>query len=275
MGAYDVVQVLQLLRDFGRGLAHFFPHALVALQQLHGDPSGTIPMLQNAPLRQQGFHFSDHRVKIRAVADAQGFAPGVLPPEGDGGRHDFLQTLAGAGHGFPHRNAETPPEHFAVDVHPGPARLVHHVQGQGHGDAHFQDLHGEQQVALKRRGVHHVHHGQRRLAREHLAGDDLFGGIGRQRIGSGQVHKGHFRIVQPEDALFLFHGHAGVVAHMLARAGIGVECRGLARIGIAGQGDARLALVQGDHAAAFPLAGRSFGMQFACLTHAQFTSTGM
>ena len=118
------------------------------------------------------------------------------------------------------------------------AGFVHHIAGQHHGHAHFQHLHGQQQVPFQSGGIHHVNDGLHIVAREFTPGHQFFLGIGGQAVGAGQVHQGHGLAVENKTPLFSVHRDAGIVAHMLAGPGIAVEDRGFAAVGIARQRNA-------------------------------------
>ena len=90
---------------------------------------------------------------------------------------------------------------------------------------------------------HHV--GRRlagQLAQHRVAGDHLVGAAGAQGIGAGQVQDRQAAAAGGGDEAFLpLDGDAGVVGHLLAAAGQGVEQGGLAGVGIADQRHARAA----------------------------------
>lgn len=118
------------------------------------------------------------------------------------------------------------------------AGLVHHIAGQHNGHAHFQHLHGQQQIAFQSGGIHHIDDGLHIVGRQFAPGHQFFLGIGGQAVGSGQIHKCHRLAVEDELALLSVHCHAGVIAHMLTGPGVPIEHRGFAAVGIARQRNA-------------------------------------
>jgi hypothetical protein len=135
-------------------------------------------------------------------------------------------------HGFHHRNAEELRQLRGVDLLAAFAHLVHHVEGEDHGDAELHELDGEVEVPLEAVGVDDVDHQLRPLVDEVVAGDQLFLGIGGQGIGAGQIDDVEAVPVGLEVALALLHGDAGIVPHALPRAREGVEHGRFSGIGV-------------------------------------------
>ena len=138
--------------------------------------------------------------------------------------------------------------------------LVHHVQGDDHGDVHFQQLHGQVKVALDVRGVHDVDDRFRVLVQDKVAGDQLLTGIGRHGIDPGQVRDQGIR-VPADDAVLAVHGDAGEVADVLVGAGQLVEERGFSAVLVADEGEGQRGPFRKGVA-------RTLGMETAFLTEA-------
>jgi hypothetical protein len=119
---------------------------------------------------------------------------------------------------------------------------VDHVQRQHHRQAQALDFQHQAQVQAQIGGVDHAHHHVRRRlalaqAGHHVARDFLVRRVGRQAVGARQIqHAEAVAGAGGERAFLALDGHAGVVGHLLARAGQAVEQRGLAAVRIAQQG---------------------------------------
>ena len=235
MGGHAVVFGLEPGHKGRVGVPRLGPGHLVAFQQLKRQPPGGVASFQQTGVLNLLPHGRQHRIKVRPVGNGQSLSPFLSMPQFHGGGQRLVQPLAGTGHGFHHGHAQAFGQACDIDVHARRAGFVHHVQGQHHGQPQFEKLYGKKQVAFQGRGVDHVDDRKGRPFGQLPADHDFLFGIGGQRIGAGQVHKPDRLAVQMGRALFAFHRNAGVVAHMLARAGIGVERRGLARIGVARQ----------------------------------------
>ena len=112
--------------------------------------------------------------------------------------------------------------------------FVHHVQRHNHGRVHFEQLHGEVQVALDVRGVRNVDDGARLFADHEIARYDLFARVGAHAVDARQV--GHAGVGVPADgAVLAVDRYARKVSHVLVCAGQLVEQRGLAAILVAHQ----------------------------------------
>ena len=113
-------------------------------------------------------------------------------------------------------------------------QLIHHIQRNDHGYSHFQQLHGQIQVALNVGGVHNVDDGRGLILQYKVAGDDLLAAEGRHGIDARQVR--NLRVwVAANGAAFAVHGYAGKVAHMLLGTGQLVKQGGLAAVLVAHQ----------------------------------------
>jgi len=114
------------------------------------------------------------------------------------------------------------------------AHLIHHVEGQYHGDPQLQKLQSKVEITLDIGGIHNIDDAIRLLIQDEIPGDDLLLGIGPQRIDAWQIDDGAI-FLAPDIAHFLIDGDAGKIADMLIGAGKGIEQGGFAAILIAGQ----------------------------------------
>ena len=123
--------------------------------------------------------------------------------------------------------------------------FVHHIEGDDHGDAELEELHGQIEVALDVGGVDDVDDAAWFFLEQELAGDDLFAGIWRHGIDAGQVGDEGV-VVAADDAVFAVDGDAGEIADVLVGAGELVEEGGLAAVLVAGEGEGQCdAVVEG------------------------------
>ena len=233
------------LRGFGAAAGEDF---LILLQQLERDPPRRIFRSQQPGLGNGGFHIPQHGIKIGPIRDMQrlprlaalGFDIGFRRLQ------EFGQPFARAGHGRHDREAQTLRQALDIDGHALLGGLIHHVQGQHHGNAEFQKLDGQVEVALQRARIEHVDDHVGPFLRQHMPGDRLLLRVGGQGIRPRQVDEAHTPAGRHlDEAFLLLHGNAGIVAHMLVRTGQRVEGRRLARIRIAREGyDASARLFQ-------------------------------
>ena len=114
--------------------------------------------------------------------------------------------------------------------------LVHHVEGDDHGDAQLHQLKGQVKISLNIGGVYDVDDGSGILLKDEVSGDDLFGRVGGEGVDAGQIHQDGIPVVL-DGTFLLFHCHAGEVAHMLVAAGEAVEEGGFAAVLVARQGE--------------------------------------
>ncbi len=233
---------LQLVGGRSAGGADLLPHFLVAFHELDGHPAGHIAG-QQVFAAQHALHGGNALADVGAVVHHQRLCP-VLPGQLHGLTHGLVQPFAGARHGRHDRNAHLARKLLRINMDAGLAGLVHHVADQQHRQAHFHHLHRQQQVALQRRGVHHVDDGMHVAAGQLGPGHDLFLRISREGIGARQIHQGHGLVVMAQGAFLAVNRYAGIIAHMLPRTGIGIENRGFAAVGVAGQGNAHPPLPQ-------------------------------
>jgi len=224
--------------QFGVGGKALLPDLVVALQVFEGHPAGGIAVGQEGLGHDARGHLGKGRIKVRAVGDVHGLPASLaLGGEFGGGGGKLGNAGSPAGHQFDDRAVQRLGETLGIDLHPHLVGLVHHVEAQHQGDAQLQKLHRQVQVALQRPRVQHVHDRLGALVHQEVARHELFGGIGREGVGSGQVHQIEKRLIGAELADLLLHGDAGVVAHVGSSACHGIEERGLACVGVARQGD--------------------------------------
>ena len=180
----------------------------------------------------------DHRMD--ATVDRTGRAEvvhgGVDLVFGDchGDPHQFLYAFVlDCGDGY-HGDAQRLGHGLDVDGSAVGGDLIHHVQGQHHGDAHLHELQRQVEVPLDVGGVDNVDEAVGLLVQNEIPGDDLLRRVGADGVNARQVH--HRAVfLAPDGAGFLVHGDAGKVAHVLIGAGELVEEGGLAAVLVAGQ----------------------------------------
>ena len=152
----------------------------------------------------------------------------------------LLNILSRPGGDGDNGHAQGTGQSLHVDLVPMPLHLVHKIQCDHHRPLQLQQLGGKVQIALDIGGVNDVNDGVGPLPHDEVPGHDLLHGIGGQRIDTGQIHHRHRLAVHLRPALLLLHRHAGPVAHVLIRAGEGIEQSGLAAVGVAYQGQLHL-----------------------------------
>ena len=126
-------------------------------------------------------------------------------------------------------------EAFYINVVAAGSHLIHHVEGNDHGDSQFHQLEGKIQVPLNIGGIHNVDNSLGMLLQDKIPGDNLLRCIGRKGVNAGQVHQGDVLVVE-DLPLFFLHRYAGEVAHVLVAAGQGIKQGGLAAVLVACKG---------------------------------------
>jgi hypothetical protein len=154
------------------------------------------------------------------------------------GPPQLIETAPPRRHHRHHPGAEATPELARVETDPAVLGGVHQVQGDDHREPQLEDLGDQEEVAAQVRGVGHHEHDVRTLhalqtAEEHVERQELVRRVRGQRVEAGQVDELRLGLSQAEEAEVLLHGHAGVVADLLAQAGEGVEEHAFAGVGIA------------------------------------------
>ena len=123
------------------------------------------------------------------------------------------------------------------------AYLVHHVEGEHHGDSELHELHGEIHVALDVGGIHDVDDTVGARVKQEIARDDLLAGIGRQRVHARKVgHRGVGMVA--DGAIFAVDRDAGEIAHMLVGTGELVEEGRLAAVLVTYEGKRELRILR-------------------------------
>ena len=113
--------------------------------------------------------------------------------------------------------------------------LIHHVQGDDDGNIHFEQLHGQIEVALDAGRVHDIDDGFWLFIQDEIPGDQFFAGVGGHGIDARKV--GYEGIGTPADFTVLaVHRNARKVSDVLPGAGQLVEERGFSAVLIAYQG---------------------------------------
>lgn len=260
-------------RKLAVGLAGFLEDNVIIFEQLDGDPACRVTAGKEIFSRDAFFHFLQHGIEIRSIGNMKRFMP-RLASKAQGFAERFLEAGTLSGHGGDYGDVQSGGKQGGVHMDAGLSGFVHHVAGENHGHAHFHDLHGQEQTALKSRGVHDINDGQRafriRNGSEDGPGNDFFLRIRGEGIGAGKVDEHHVFAVEGNGSFLFVHCDAGVVAHMLVGSGVFIEGSGLAAVGIACKGDADGPRVEG-----MLLAGGLFlGISVRGLVHA-FTSTVM
>ena len=141
-------------------------------------------------------------------------------------------------------NAEEEFEFFAIDAQAGFFRGVDHVENDDGGDAEFEDLAEQVEVAIEVGGVEdddsNVGDGFAGDSSEKdISGDGFVGGAGLEAVATGEVEQAHeFAVGAVEGAFFFFDGHAGVVTDFLTESGEGVEEGCFSAVRVADDSDA-------------------------------------
>ena len=146
-----------------------------------------------------------------------GHSPALGP---DGGHHGRAEHLA---------------QQIVVEAGAAAFELVVDVEGRHGADAHVDELRRQVEIALDVGGVDHVEHDVGLDAHDVVAHESLFGRIGRDGIGAGQVGQSDAIAAMHNAGLLGSDGHAAVIARVLVLAADGVEERGLAAVGVADQ----------------------------------------
>ena len=244
---YDVrlVAAVERLRQVHRVL---FAYLLVRLQQLYGVPA-IIWQVRVAPLQLGDdlvylvFYLVgvDHRelavVVVGMVRDLR-----VLVYQPVRRRlvlvvyrrvHQHVQAAALARRHRHHRDAQHLREAVQVYLHAALFHDVHHVQRHDHRLAQLQQLQGEVEAALQRAGVHDVYNDVHLVAEYEAPGDRLLHRVGGKRVGARQVDQVYALPLELYLSFHLLYRDARPVGHLEVGAGVGVEQRGLAAVGVA------------------------------------------
>ena len=115
------------------------------------------------------------------------------------------------------------------------AHLVHHIQRQDHRNPKLHELHGEVKIPLDVGGVDDIDNAARAGIQKEIARYDLFTRIRGQRINTGQIGHGGFRMIADRTVLAV-DGDAGKISDVLIGARELIEKGRLAAVLIAGKG---------------------------------------
>jgi len=116
----------------------------------------------------------------------------------------------------------------AVDAH-----LVHHVERHDHGQAQFQQLQRQIEVAFEIGGVHDVENPVGMAVQQKIPRDGLLLRVRPEGINPREVDNQDV-FIPLYASRFLVHGHAGKVPHMLAGTCQNIEQRGFAAVWVSG-----------------------------------------
>ena len=177
-----------------------------------------------------------HGAAVRSVRAAEVDTPRALAVAGhvDGVLHQLVYALVLGGRDGHHRHAQEGLQ--GVHVHGAAvlSDLIHHVEGDDHGNVQLHELRGEVEVALDVGGVNNVDDRIGLGVDDELAAHDLLARVGRKRVDARQVCDRGLRMAA-HLAILAVHGDAGKVAHVLVGACELVEECGLAAVLVACQ----------------------------------------
>ena len=208
-----------------------------AFQQAQGDPARQVLMGQLFVPVDLRFQLGQLAFDIRAERGAHRPDPQVLAPgHAEDGRLELRHAFAPVAHGGDHRAAQQGLQAGDVQGHALPFGVVHHVQDEHHRLLQLEHLGGEVEVAFQVGGVQHVDDDVHHRFGQEGGGDPFVLALGRQGVGSRQVHHLDLHAGLFEMAEALLHGHPGPVGHVVPGSGQRVEDGSLAAVGIPGDG---------------------------------------
>ena len=236
-----------LLHQLGGGEPHRHSHAPDVRFQQHG---GRMDAPVHRAYGVTGIIAFQAKVKALGLLLRPGNKQGVInelvnalvPGGGDGNDGDAQNVLQ------------------LIDAHGAAvgADLVHHVEGQHHGNLQLHQLHGQVQVPFNVGGVHNIDDAVGPLVHEKVPGDDFLVGVGGQGVDARQVRDRGLRVAA-DGAVLPVYGDTGEIAHVLIGAGELVKEGGFAAVLVAGQGKGQRALLQGQVMAASVFAHAGVG----------------
>ena len=154
-----------------------------------------------------------------------------------------IDALAAIADHRDHRHPQFASERCGIDRLAAPGGDVGHVQCDHERPAQLDQLADQEEVACQAAGIDHRHDqvGRRRVraqAAQHRHRHVLVGRLRDQAIGAGQVNDLDRATIRQHGASgLLLDRDAGIVGDLLPQSGEGIEQRGLAAVGIAGEGD--------------------------------------
>ena len=209
--------------------AELFDDLFVPLEQLDG-----VPALLGLRHRVDGRLLDvGQRVFHRPGEGVDGDFPARLGgPEGLFRRLHRLFPLEGGD--FDDRAAELLGEGLNVDLVAVFADDVHHVDGDNHRDAQFEELGGEVEVPFEVRAIDDIQDCVRLFVDQVVPGDDLLQRVGGEGVDAGKVGDDDTVVLFQLPFLFL-DGDARPVADELVGTSQGVKEGRFAGVGVAGQ----------------------------------------
>ena len=207
--------------------------AFLALERLDGEPTGR----RRGDLRAEDVDdLRERRLDLVGEANLRRGGNALLP-ELDRGLHKLVHAAALERRGGNDRAAELARELVDVDRVAVLLDEVHHVEGDDHRQAQFENLRGQIQVALQVGRVDQVDNDVRVAIEKIVARDDFLRRIRRERIDAGKVGNRDI-LVLGVLAFLLFNSNARPVANVLVGAGQVVEHGRLAAVRVAGKRNA-------------------------------------
>ena len=221
---------------------------LVAFEQLHGEiPRREVLGQLVAGGTQTLVQRPERLLDDRAVVDMDMAHAGIpIFVDGDHRVEQCLQTPPRLGHDGHHRHAEHRAQMLVIEYGAARFEFVVHVERHDHLGIDVDQFGGKIEITFEIRGHYGVDDHVGRVVHQMAAHVQLFGRIGREGVGAGQIGDD-----EPVSSVTIFaalgvDGHPAVIAHMFVAARNGVEQRGLAAIGIADQRDVDRAAARGD-----------------------------
>ena len=157
----------------------------------------------------------------------------------DGSLGDFVYAVALQRGDLDDPAADLAAQFLYVDGIAVLADQVHHVQGDDHGNAQFDELGRQVQVALQVRSVHDVQDNVGAFFDQVIPRDDFLQRVRGKRIDARKVCDDHVLVIL-DAAFLLFDRDTGPVPDELVGAGQSVKQRCFTAVRVASQGNADL-----------------------------------
>ena len=203
-------------------------------------------------LRLTGMVFNQMCDSVKAAVDGSAVVVLVteILPQGtflvvgdmDGMLHQLFNTFAAGGRDGNDRNTKEGLQFVNIDGITVSAHFIHHVEGDDHGNVHFQELYSQIQIALNICGVNDIDDRMRFFVEYKFAGDQFLTAVGGHGINAGQVRDKRVGIMA-DRTVFTADGHAGKVADMLVGSCELIEQCGLAAVLISHQGKSQKGVI--------------------------------
>ena len=207
--------------------------ALLALEHLDGEPTSR---RGGNPRAEDVDDLRERRLDLVGEADLRR-SGNTLLAEFYRGLHKLIHAAALERRGGNDRATEFAGKLVDVDLVAVLLDEVHHVEGDDHRQAQFENLRGQIQVALQVGRVDQVDDDVRVAIEKIVASDDFLRRIRRERIDAGEVGNRDI-LVLGVLAFLLFNSNARPVANVLVGAGQVVEHGRLAAVRVAGKRNA-------------------------------------